>query len=62
MAILERKTSTCKLGRVNIGVVHSGHFWQLGLVASLATETTGGEILVAFWSKHGLRSNLSVPN
>ena len=29
-----------------MGVVCSGHFWPL---ASLATETTGGEILVAFW-------------
>ena len=32
------------------------------LKASLAAETTGGEILVAFWPKHGLRSNLRVPN
>ena len=30
--------------------------------ASLAAETTGGEILVAFWLKHDLRSNLRVPN
>ena len=29
---------------------------------SVATETTGGEILVAFWPKHGLRSDLRVPN
>ena len=29
-------------------VVHGGHFWQLGSIASLATKTTGGEILVAF--------------
>ena len=29
-----------------MGVVHSSHFWQLGSIASLATETTGGEILV----------------
>ena len=28
----------------------------------LDTETTGGEILVAFWPKHGLRSDLRVPN
>jgi len=27
----------------------------------LATETTGGEVLVAFWPKHGLRSNLRAP-
>ena len=42
----------------------SGHFWKLGSIASesLPTETTGGEILVAFWPKHGLRSGLSVPN
>jgi len=30
--------------------------------ASLAAETAGGEILVAFWPKHDLRSNLRVPN
>ena len=35
-------------GGANMGVVRSGHFWQLGSFASLATETTGGEILVAF--------------
>ena len=29
-------------------VVHGGHFWQFGLIAFLATETTDGEILVAF--------------
>ena len=29
-------------------LVHGGHFWQLGLIVSLATETSGGEILVAF--------------
>ena len=42
----------------------SGHFWKLGSTASesLPTETTGGEILVAFWPKHGLRSDLRVPN
>ena len=40
-------------------VVHGGHFWQLGSIASLATETTGGVILVP---KHGLRSDLRVPN
>ena len=45
-----------------MGVVLSGHFWQLGSIASLATETTGGEILVAFRPKHGLRSSLRVPN
>ena len=45
-----------------MGVVGSGHFWQLGSIASLATETTGGEILVPFRPKHGLRSDLKVPN
>ena len=43
-------------------VVHGGHFWRFGSIASLATETTNGEILVAFWPKHGLRSDLRVPN
>ena len=26
-----------------MGVVRNGHFWQLGSIASLATETTGGD-------------------
>ena len=43
-------------------VVRGGYFWQLGSTVSLATETTGGVILVAFWPKHGLRSDLRVPN
>ena len=43
-------------------VVQGGHFWQLGSIVSLATETTGGVILVAFCPKHGLRSDLKVPN
>ena len=43
-------------------VVRGGHLWQFGSIASLATETTDGEILVAFWPKHGLRSDLRVPN
>ena len=30
-------------------VVQGGHFWQFGSIASLATETTDGEILVAFF-------------
>ena len=30
--------------------------------ASLAAETTGGKILVPFWPKHDLRSNLKVLN
>ena len=29
-------------------VVRGGHFWQFGSIASLATETTDGEILVDF--------------
>ena len=45
-----------------MGVVRSGHFWQLGSIASLVTETTGGKILVAFWPKHGLRSDLRMLN
>ena len=28
-------------------VVRGGHFWRFGSIASLATETTDGEILVA---------------
>ena len=39
-----------------------GYFWQLGSTVFLATETTGGVILVAFWPKHGLGSDLRVPN
>ena len=35
---------------------------QLGLIASLATESTGGEILAAFLDQNGLRSDLRVPN
>ena len=45
-----------------MGIVRNSHFWQLGLIAQLAAETTGGEILVAIWPKHGLRSDLRVPN
>ena len=58
VATLER----ANLGGANMRVVRSGHSWQLGSIASLARETTGGEILVAVWPKHGLRSNLRVPN
>ena len=29
-------------------IVCGGHFWQFGSIASLATETTDGKILVAF--------------
>ena len=36
---------------------------RIGSIASLATEPTDGEILVQlFWPKHGLRSDLRVPN
>ena len=40
-------------------VVRGVYLWQL---ASLATETTGEVILVAFWPKRGLRSDLRVSN
>ena len=43
-------------------VMRGSHFWQLGSIASPVTKTIGGVILVAFWSKHGLRSHLRVPN
>ena len=33
-----------------------------GSIASLATETTDGETVVPFLAKHGLRSDLRVPN
>ena len=60
--ILERDTSA-QIGEgltwASCVAVISG---QLGSIGSLATETTGGEILVAFWPKHGLRSDLRVPN
>ena len=48
-------------GGANMRIVCGGHFWHLGSIASLATETTGGVILVAFWPKHGLRIDLRVP-
>ena len=43
-------------------VVISGSSVQLLQKASLAAKTTGGAILVTFWLKHDLRSNLRVPN
>ena len=46
-------------------VEHACHARQSFLAAQfihLATETTGGEIVVAFWSKHSLRSDLRAPN
>ena len=30
-------------------VMCGGHFWQFGLIATLATETTDGEVLVPFF-------------
>ena len=54
MATLERANS----GRANMRIVRGSHSWQLGSIGSLARETMGGEILVAVWPKHGLRSNL----
>ena len=62
MVLLERETSAQNGRAANMGVMRSDHCSQLGSIASLAPETTGGEILVAFWSKHGLRSDLRVPN
>jgi len=41
-------------------VVHGGHFWQVGSIASPAIKNTDRVILVAFWPKHGLRT--IVPN
>ena len=32
-------------------IVRGGHFWQFGSIASLATETIDGEILVALLAK-----------
>ena len=58
IATLER----ANLGGANMRIVRGGHSWQLGSIASLARETTGGEILVAVWPKHSLRSDLRVPN
>ena len=41
-------------------VVCGGHFWQFSLITFLATETT--ILVVYFCPKHGLRSDLRVPN
>ena len=43
-------------------VMRGGHFWQFGSIASLATETTDGVILVAFLAQTWPRSDLRVPN
>ena len=56
------REASAQIGERLTCVVRGGHFWQLGSIASPATKTTGGVILVAFWSKHGLRSDLRVPN
>ena len=58
MVTLERTN----LGGANMLIVHGDDSWQLGSIASLARETMGGEILVAVWPKHDLRSDLRVPN
>ena len=43
-------------------VVCAGCFWQLSSIASLAVETTGGEILVAFLAQTWPQSDLRVAN
>ena len=58
ISILECEASA-QIGEGLTWRVRGGHFWQL---VSLATETTGGLILVVFWPKHGLRSDFRVPN
>ena len=59
MAILERETSA----QIGEGLTWASCVAVIsGSIASLATETTGGEILVAFWPKHGPRSDPKVPN
>ena len=40
--------------------MRGGHFWQLGSIASLATETI--ILVVSFCPKYDLRSDLKVPN
>ena len=65
MAIFEHET---KVGGANMhmkysyeAVISSSTVQSLQMV-SLAAETKGGQILVAFLPKHGLRSDLSVSN
>ena len=49
-------------------IVRGGHFWLFNLIASLATETTDGEILSSFFSdcfssyRWGGSSSFFVPN
>ena len=63
MVTLEHETIECtNLGEANMHIVRGDHSWQLGSIASLARETTGRKILVAVWPKHGVRSDLRVPN
>ena len=57
MTLLEREMSA----QTGEGILRSDHCLQLGSITSLAPEATGGEILVAFWPKHGLTSDLRVP-
>ena len=54
MAMFERKMST----QIGEGLTCTKSLQN----ASLAAETTGGEILVPSWPKHDLRSNLNVLN
>ena len=42
-------------GGANMRIVHGDHLWQFGSIASLATETTDGEILVALLAKKRLQ-------
>ena len=66
MAVFEREMSAqigagliiCMKCSCEAGI--SGSLFQSLQKASLAAETTGEEILVPFWPKHDLRSNLSV--
>ena len=48
MAITLARDKRANWGGANMRVVRGGHFWQFSSIASLATETTDGEILVTF--------------
>ena len=63
MAMLERETSVQigGGGGLTCETIISGSPVQSLQKASLAAETTGGKMLVAFWPKHDLRINLRVP-
>ena len=58
MAILERETST------QLGEHANRARWSFlaSRFIRLATVTTGGEIVVAFWPKHSFRSDLRALN